>query len=237
MKAARATLSSPPLAAACIPDQTCDNDLSQSEGFSTVLEDSNLSQSSISEIMPQCDSDGYEASVNEPKHDFNQRFIESLCIDGDSDYDSESDIADDVHSHLPENNTTIMPSDCDIFDGSSLSVSASSLLVMQFKQRYQLTKEGLGDLLRLIRLHLPTPNKCPSSLYLFNKQFQEAKLSIIFHYFCTTCLQKLADNTISCCPNDACARDLTLDGGIASFIEVPVEQQLKVILERKYMTM
>ena len=109
-------------------------------------------------------------------------------------------------------------------------MSASSLLIMQFKQRYQLTKERLGDLLRLIRLHLPTPNQCPS-LYLFNKQYQEAKLSIIFRYFCATCLQKLADNTISRCPNDRCARDLTLDSGIASFIEVPIEQQLKLILE------
>ena len=137
------------------------------------------------------------------------------------------------HSHLYDSSATTMPLDCEIFDGSPLSVSASSLLIVQFKQRYQLTKEGLGDLLRLIRLHLPTPNQCPSSLYLFNKQFQEAKLSIIFHYFCATCLQKLADNTISRCPNDRCARDLALDSGIASFIEVPIEQQLKVILERK----
>lgn len=175
---------------------------------------------------------------DEPEQDFDQRFIESLCIDDDCDYESDdcpSACEDNPIAHLHESsaaNGTLLPA-VSIFDGSSLSVSASSLLIMQFKQRYKLTKEGLGDLLHLIRLHLPTPNQCPSSSYLFNKQFKGAKLTIILHYFCATCLQELPDKTTSHCPNDECARDLALNNGVASYIEVPIEQQLKSILERK----
>lgn len=225
-------LLSPPGSAAA--DETFNTEFSLSEGLSAELETSpyKVSQSSLGENVTELDD--YDLPVNEPEHDFDQRFIESLCIDGDSDYDSESDVCtsaceDDLHG-----GSNTVPPDSGIFDGSPLSVSASGLLIMQFKQRHQLTKEGLGDLIRLIRLHLPTPNQCPPSLYLFNKQFQEAKLSIILHYFCAMCLQELADNTISCCPNDRCARDLTLDGSVSSFIEVPIEQQLKAIIGRKW---
>ena len=128
---------------------------------------------------------------------------------------------------------TIAPKAVSLYEGSTLTTSASSLLVMQFKRYQFMSKEGVGNLLRLIRLHCPSPNQCPSSLYLFNQQFQEAKLSVIPHYFCSTCLQKIDDGHVAHCPNPRCGRDITVNGGMASFIEVPIEQQLKAILECK----
>ena len=89
------------------------------------LETSRVSQSppsSLSEIVPQLND--YDLPANEPEHDFDQIFIESLCIDGDSDYDSESDVCpsaceDDLIISHSESNvmSTMMPPDCDIFDG------------------------------------------------------------------------------------------------------------------------
>ena len=47
-----------------------------------------------------------------------------------------------------------------LYDGSQQTVSASSVLVLQFKMKHKLTQEALGDLLELLKLHCPSPNKC-----------------------------------------------------------------------------
>ena len=76
-----------------------------------------------------------------------------------------------------------------LYDRSQLTVSASSVLVLQFKMKHKLTQEALGDLLELLKLHCPSPNKCFQSVYLFTKQFHELKLPVTFHYFCSSCLR------------------------------------------------
>jgi hypothetical protein len=119
-----------------------------------------------------------------------------------------------------------------LFEDSQLTLSASSILVMQYKTKHNLTNDALEDLLQLLRLHCPTPNICYRSLYLFKKQFLEMKLPFVLHYYCTLCSWTLTPNTM-CCPNLACARDLTEAGAISSFIELAIETQLQKILQRR----
>ena len=45
-----------------------------------------------------------------------------------------------------------------IYEGSSLTIAASSVLLMKFRMRHNLSNEGLHDLLQLVKLHCPTPN-------------------------------------------------------------------------------
>ena len=47
-----------------------------------------------------------------------------------------------------------------LFDGSPVSVNESSLLIMSFAVRHQLSGVALQDLLTLITLHCPKPNNC-----------------------------------------------------------------------------
>jgi len=79
-----------------------------------------------------------------------------------------------------------------LYEGSGLTVAASSIL-LQFKMKHKLTQEALGDLLELMKLHCPSPNKCHQSLYLFTKQFRELKLPVALHYFCSSCLWTIED--------------------------------------------
>ncbi len=88
-----------------------------------------------------------------------------------------------------------------LHEGSSFTVCSSSVLVMKCKMRHNLTQEALADLLQLLNLHCPSPNQCPSSVYLFNKQY--------------------------------CGSDLSVPDSASSFIEVPLDSQLRVLLERK----
>ena len=129
---------------------------------------------------------------------------------------------------------TISQAQKPLFAGCPLTSDSSNLLIMQFKMRHNLTQEALADLLKLLQLHSPSPNHCLPSAYSFNKRFEGLKCPLRLHYFCTSCLQELAESDISECPNQSCARDLQVVGGKSSFIEVPIEQQLKNMLERKY---
>ena len=45
--------------------------------------------------------------------------------------------------------------DTSLFDGSTLTLGASSLLILQFCRKYDLPRGGQNDLLKLIALHLP----------------------------------------------------------------------------------
>lgn len=118
-----------------------------------------------------------------------------------------------------------------LYDRSQLTVSASSVLVLQFKMKHKLTQEALGDLLELLKLHCPSPNKCFQSVYLFTKQFHELKLPVTFHYFCSSCLRIVKDNDRNC-QNTSCSKDLSAPGAMSSFIEVSIEAQLQKLLER-----
>ncbi len=90
-----------------------------------------------------------------------ERFADVLAS-SESDSDSEDD-ASYTHADLvpstPTQATSTSAASIPLYEGSSLSVSASNLLIMQFKQRYQIPKEAVGDLLHLLQLHCPTPNK------------------------------------------------------------------------------
>ena len=55
--------------------------------------------------------------------------------------------------------------------------ASSSILIMKYAMKHNITKDALVDMLDLIRLHCPIPNMCPSTLYYFKKQFQCLRLS------------------------------------------------------------
>lgn len=98
--------------------------------------------------------------------------------------------------------------------------------------RHNLTKEALSDLLQLIRLHLPVPNQYPSSLHRLEKQFHDLRYPYTLHYFCVRCLGSVKESE-RVCSNTYCNSILD-NGSISSFIEVPIDLQLKTILERMF---
>ena len=102
---------------------------------------------------------------------------------------------------------------------------------MTFKTRHNLSNDCLKDLLQLINIHCPLTNKCATSSYLFNKRFRKSTTK--FHYFCSYCLVA-ADIDSPTCVNQACQANLSIKGNRSSFIEVPIAEQLKRLLERKW---
>ena len=116
---------------------------------------------------------------------FDERFADVVddAETGDSYIDDiEDDLQVTVDKELPS--SSAVP----LYDGSSSTITASSIVVMKYVQRHNLTKEALADFLSILRLHCTLSNKCLATPYLFYKQFAELKYTTIFHYFFSVCL-------------------------------------------------
>lgn len=98
------------------------------------------------------------------------------------------------------------PSSPPIYADAPVTVAVSCLLILTYAMRYSLTGEAIADLLRLIRVHCPSPNQICCSLYRFRQYFQNMKLPVKFHLFCTKCSSLLTqvDASHFVCPNALC---------------------------------
>lgn len=141
-----------------------------------------------------------------------------------------------LSQHLPpqSNNSSQQHTPSEhIYEGSALTVNSSSVLLYQYKMRHGLTEEALADLLPLIKMHCPTPNRFPSSIFQLKKNFPNIEYPVQLHHFCSACMQSV-NASFTNCSNNFCNADFTESlGAISSFIEIPVGNQLTTILESK----
>lgn len=137
---------------------------------------------------------------------------------------------------IPEPPETTTTSALQLYEGSALTSLSSSLLIFQYKMRHQLTEAALADLLQLIQMHCPSPNQCPASVFQLNKHFPDMNYKVQLHHFCSRCMQSINIGCHKTCTNEFCNTDLGSPNAISAFIEVPIESQLKVILESESLT-
>ena len=136
-------------------------------------------------------------------------FLEELEAQGQEELDDD-DVDDTVtscsfDSHDVANTPATVNGTSPLYEGSSLTLEASSVLVMQFKSRHNLTMDGLGDLLKLLKMHCPVPNQCLPTPYLFLKQFTKAKHHLEYHHFCSVCLTPIQPSDRA---NDLCKENV-----------------------------
>jgi len=81
-----------------------------------------------------------------------------------------------------------------LYDGAPLTVSASGILIMQYKMQHKLTNESVADLLELLSLHCPTPNYCIASMYQVKKQFRFLAHPIQFIIFVVIAFSQLMNS-------------------------------------------
>ena len=116
-----------------------------------------------------------------------------------------------------------------LFMDSPVTVDESSLLIMAFAVRHKLSGVALQDLLSLIALHCPKPNKCFEEMNDFQAFFQVLKHPIVKHY-CPNVKCKIYNGDVKPKIEDRCSlcqTDLSLS---AYFFEIPILEQLKTIL-------
>lgn len=122
--------------------------------------------------------------------------------------------------------------DSPLYDGARLTVAESLLLTMTFAVSYNLTGEALGSLLLLLNLHCLQPNKCLTSLYKFRKYFENLKNPLKFHRFCSYCFLSVPDAKAEHCTNPLCLNDLSKQGAVSYFLEIPLLAQVQNLFSK-----
>lgn len=133
----------------------------------------------------------------------------------------------------PSEDQELLRDDQALYQDSPLSVAESCLLLMAFSVRHKLSGVALEDLLELIQLHCPKPNKCITELKEFQLFFQALKHPIVKHYYCPNLICKLYVGTLKPENTSKCAVCGTPLCSSAYFIEIPIVEQLRTILSGK----
>ena len=156
----------------------------------------------------------------------------NLPVDPVTAYDneSESDESDEDNRNSP----IVSDDERRVFEDCPLTESSSNLLILNYSIRHNLTLQATSDLLDLLRLHCPVSNTIPSSLHRFYNQLPKLNYPTTLHYFCSSCLQLVPSKQIFTCPNISCGKLLSEFRALSSFIELPLEEQIVNLMERKY---
>ena len=120
-----------------------------------------------------------------------------------------------------------------LYSNAPITTMCSNVILMKFVMKHRITQEALSDLLKVLQLHLPSPNNAPFTLYHFRKNFTDLQYPVIYHHFCSKCLMPASLET-EVCENTLCKSVFSERYSKSNFIEIPIHLQLKCILERKY---
>ena len=129
-----------------------------------------------------------------------------------------------------------------LYEGLSLSINTSTLMLKSYMCRHHLTGLAKEDLLQLLKLHLPKENKLPSSMHLFQNQVipqidqseVQAEVTSTHHHYCPKCLTALTDSDATNCPNSLCDVEITFESS-PYFLTVSIADQLKTFFSSKTM--
>lgn len=81
-----------------------------------------------------------------------------------------------------------------LYLGAGVSIGAFMLLKAIFSTKYNLTGDGVEQLLKIISLALPVGHKLCSSLHSFKMYFRNLRNPLIKHVYCATCLAYQQNN-------------------------------------------
>jgi len=112
-----------------------------------------------------------------------------------------------------------------LYPGAPLTLNQSMLAILSLSISHKLTKACLSDILKLVELHCIEPNLCATSLYRFSKYFENIQSPVVFHYYCSACVNTLESKTAVC---EVCGKN----NGVQYFLEIPIIEQLKSLFKR-----
>ena len=114
-----------------------------------------------------------------------------------------------------------------LYEGAAVTTFQTVLLVYQFVLRHSYSTKTFTEFLQLLAVLLPKAADLPKCVYLFKKLaslFPEAQSRK--HYYCTTCQMPVEKDGVCDCGQT----------NISQFITVPLQPQLKRLMEGKVNT-
>lgn len=117
-----------------------------------------------------------------------------------------------------------------LYDGATITLAASMVLLISFAMRHSLTGEALADLLMLVELHCLAPNLCQRNLKTFMAFFCSFRSPLQFHYYCEKCYLYHGIIKQDICQN---CHTSTKRKSTAYFLVIPLVSQLSTLVAGK----
>ena len=114
-----------------------------------------------------------------------------------------------------------------LYDNAPLSVSASWQAIMHFTLANHLSYAAMGQLLNLLKVHLPSRTLLPKNVASFRRHFVETVPPQL--RYCSECFERVENGT-KYCMNREC---MEKQAEICYFVPVPVTTHLKQIFSGK----
>ena len=109
-----------------------------------------------------------------------------------------------------------------LYAGAPLSMEASWYAIYQYAVSNKLSYQATTQLLELIRIHCPSPNLCPKSLYLLKKHLSNMKNCTSLQY-CSHCM-----GDVPTCQKYCSKRDCKKSGAQLCYLSIlPFEEHIK----------
>ena len=116
-----------------------------------------------------------------------------------------------------------------LYMNAPLSTEASWYAIYQYAISNKLSYQATTQLLELIRIHCPTPNSCPKSLYLLKKHLSNMENCSISQY-CSRCMGEVLTGQ-KCCSKTYCRKS---GSQLCYFAVLPFEEHLKDMFTGTY---
>ena len=184
------------------------------------------------------ESDDLESELESATEDNDGVTTDSLSVVGssadeldDSDdlgisYTSESDLEGDAS--IPIEEMSHSGDQTLLYAGAQMSKQEFSTCLLSIFLKHSLTYSCVTDILRLFGQVLPSPNNLPQSKHMLFSEFVDYDSSTINHSCCDFCTQLMSSRT---CSRPEC---VAANSGQASFVQVPLSQQLKSYFAGKF---
>lgn len=115
-----------------------------------------------------------------------------------------------------------------LYTGAPLSNEASWLSIYHYAVSNQLTDRATRQLLDLVRIHCPSPNSCPPSLYKLKKQYHVGFIES--SQFCSGCMSEVPKDHKRCLKREC----RMTKSQLCYFSVLPFEQHLQEIFTGMY---
>ena len=145
-----------------------------------------------------------------------------------SDGDEEEGNDDDVDGDEDE-----LPSGECLYPGSKLSALESATILYAFAMRHCLSKDGIVDLLNLMKLHLPEEAKVPGSQYLLEKALCVNMSTVTKCFYCMSCESPVSTKGDVCEECHARINETELIKYGKYFLMFDIRHSLQKVLELK----
>ena len=111
--------------------------------------------------------------------------------------------------------------------GASITVGITMTLLLAFIVQHKLTNKAVTDLLYIIEIICPKPNKCLKTHHLFKNFFSFLVTSFKFCYYCLQCTYPISDTATKVC--GVCKSVFNSVKDLNYFLHISISDQIKAL--------